>query len=192
MLIPSASHLFPRMGQANHTWTISTFPVSVPPDPQAFPPSSSLSAPLMPPQSSSSTSLASTSQTHKVQIHSLLTKGTKEHAQRPPSLVQMLHIRYLKATIYRAPHSNLKPLTPTQRVPALLASFGRYKMVLLKRIIPSNFLKNYYLRDFIYFQTEGKGGREGEKYQCEVASRAPPPGDLSRNPGMCPGWESNR
>ena len=34
-------------------------------------------------------------------------------------------------------------------------------------------------------------GREGEKYQCVVASRMPPTGDLTHNPGMCPDWESN-
>ena len=33
--------------------------------------------------------------------------------------------------------------------------------------------------------------REGEKYQCVVASRMPPTGDLACNPGMCPGWEEN-
>ena len=37
-----------------------------------------------------------------------------------------------------------------------------------------------------------KGDREGEKHQCVVASHAPPTGDLAFNPGMCPGWESNR
>ena len=37
-------------------------------------------------------------------------------------------------------------------------------------------------------------GREGEreKHQCVVASHAPPTGDLARNPGMCPDWESNQ
>ena len=34
--------------------------------------------------------------------------------------------------------------------------------------------------------------REGEKHQCVVASHVPPTGDLARNPGMCPDWESNR
>ena len=37
-----------------------------------------------------------------------------------------------------------------------------------------------------------EGEREGEKHQCVVASRTPPTGDLARNPGMCPDWESNR
>ena len=31
-----------------------------------------------------------------------------------------------------------------------------------------------------------------EKYQCVVASRASPTGDLAHNPGMCPDWESNQ
>ena len=37
-----------------------------------------------------------------------------------------------------------------------------------------------------------KGEREGEKHQCVVASRMPPPRDLAHNSGMCPDWESNR
>ena len=48
------------------------------------------------------------------------------------------------------------------------------------------------------FKREGKGGRKRERntdmqeiYQM-VASRTPPPGDLSHNPGMCPDWESNQ
>ena len=45
---------------------------------------------------------------------------------------------------------------------------------------------------FTYFQREGKGGREGGKHQCVVASHAPPPEDLDCNPGMCPNWESNQ
>ena len=35
-------------------------------------------------------------------------------------------------------------------------------------------------------------GREGEKHQCVVASRTLPTGDLTRNSGMCPDWESNQ
>ena len=31
----------------------------------------------------------------------------------------------------------------------------------------------------------------GDKHQCVVASHVPPTGDLARNPGMCPDWESN-
>ena len=46
---------------------------------------------------------------------------------------------------------------------------------------------------FIYFKERGmEGEREGEKHQCVVASHVSPTGDLDRNPGMCPDWESNR
>ena len=45
--------------------------------------------------------------------------------------------------------------------------------------------------DFIHLFLEEKGGRKGDKHQCVAASRAPPTGDLARNPGMCPDWESN-
>ena len=49
------------------------------------------------------------------------------------------------------------------------------------------FLKSrFYL--FIFRVREG----EGEKYQCVVASRVPPTGDLSSNTGICLDWESNR
>ena len=35
--------------------------------------------------------------------------------------------------------------------------------------------------------------RDGEQYQCVVASHWPPTGgDLGRNPGLCPDWESNQ
>ena len=36
-------------------------------------------------------------------------------------------------------------------------------------------------------------GREGGrgKHPCVVAFHTPPTGDLARNPGMCPDWESN-
>ena len=37
-----------------------------------------------------------------------------------------------------------------------------------------------------------EGEREGEKHQYVVVSRAPPTGDLARNPGMYPDWESNQ
>ena len=50
------------------------------------------------------------------------------------------------------------------------------------------FKKVFLKREFIYFQTEGKGGRkrEGEKHQCVVASHMPTTGNLAHNPGMCP------
>ena len=45
----------------------------------------------------------------------------------------------------------------------------------------------------IYFR-EGRREEErgGEKHQCVVAFCTPPTGDLFRNPGMCPDWESNQ
>ena len=49
-------------------------------------------------------------------------------------------------------------------------------------------------KDFIYlFLERGREGeREGEKHQRVVASHVSPTGDLARNPGMCPDWESNQ
>ena len=48
----------------------------------------------------------------------------------------------------------------------------------------------FFKTDFI-FRERGREGREREKHQCVVASRAPPTGDLACNQGMCPAWESN-
>ena len=47
--------------------------------------------------------------------------------------------------------------------------------------------------DFIYLflEREREGEKEGEKHHCVVASHMPPTGDLARNPGRCPDWESN-
>ena len=50
------------------------------------------------------------------------------------------------------------------------------------------FLKRFYL--FIFRQRGREGGRQAEKH-CVVAFCMPPTGDLARNPGMCPDWESN-
>ena len=47
------------------------------------------------------------------------------------------------------------------------------------------------IKDFIFRERGREGQREGEKYWYVVASPAPPTGDLARNPGMCPDWESN-
>ena len=55
--------------------------------------------------------------------------------------------------------------------------------------LPS-FLKRFYL--FIFSERGREGKREGEKYQCVVASQAPPTGVLAHNPGMCPDWEPNQ
>ena len=53
----------------------------------------------------------------------------------------------------------------------------------------SNFFKRFYL--FI-LREKGRGGKEGEKHQCVVASLVSPTGDPACNPGMCPDWELNR
>ena len=56
---------------------------------------------------------------------------------------------------------------------------------------PKNWLfKRFYLVSFRERRREGE--REGEKYQCVVASCMPPVGDLACNPGVCPPWESNQ
>ena len=49
----------------------------------------------------------------------------------------------------------------------------------------------YFLRFYLFIFREREGERTGEKHQHVVASRVPPTGDLARNPGMCPDWESN-
>ena len=47
------------------------------------------------------------------------------------------------------------------------------------------FLKKIF--DLFIFRERGRvGEREEEKYQCMVASCAPPTGDLAYNPGMFP------
>ena len=48
---------------------------------------------------------------------------------------------------------------------------------------------SFYL--FIFRERGREGEREGEKHQRVAASHVPPSGDLARNPGMCPDWESN-
>ena len=52
-----------------------------------------------------------------------------------------------------------------------------------------NYFKIFYL--FIFRERGRVGERQGEKHQCVVASLMPPTGDLARNPGKCPHWESN-
>ena len=45
----------------------------------------------------------------------------------------------------------------------------------------------------IYFLERGREGeRQRKKHQCVDASPVPPTGDLARNPGICPDWESNQ
>ena len=54
------------------------------------------------------------------------------------------------------------------------------------------FLHLFFLRFYLFLKSWERGGeREGEKYQCMVASCKPPTGDLARNPDLCPDWESN-
>ena len=48
-----------------------------------------------------------------------------------------------------------------------------------------------YLFIYLFLERGREGDREGEKHQCVVASHAPPTGDLARNPGIFPDWESN-
>ena len=60
-------------------------------------------------------------------------------------------------------------------------------------VSPNNFLaQETFLKKSLLNRERGREGeREGEKHQCVVASRAPRPGDLTRNSGMCLDWESN-
>ena len=51
----------------------------------------------------------------------------------------------------------------------------------------SEHFKKYIL--FIF--REGKGGRRREKHQSVASRTHPLIGDLARNPGLCPDWESN-
>ena len=45
---------------------------------------------------------------------------------------------------------------------------------------------------FFFFVWGGEGReKEGEKHKYVVASHMPHTGDLARNPGLCPDWESN-
>ena len=57
-------------------------------------------------------------------------------------------------------------------------------------VLNNTFLKNFYL--FIFRQRGREGEREGEKYQCVVAFRVSPAGDLGSKAGMCPQWELNQ
>ena len=65
-------------------------------------------------------------------------------------------------------------------------------LIIFSRMFSKLFL--LFFKDFIYlFLERGRvGEREGEKHQCVVASHVAPTGDLARNPGMWPDWESNQ
>ena len=51
---------------------------------------------------------------------------------------------------------------------------------------------NFFKRCYLFLERGKEGGREWEKHQCVVASCTASTGDLARNPGMCPDWESNQ
>ena len=55
-----------------------------------------------------------------------------------------------------------------------------------------NFLSSFFFKRFVLRERGREGGREGEKHQCVAASHVPPTGDLVRNSGMCPDWDSNQ
>ena len=50
----------------------------------------------------------------------------------------------------------------------------------------------FFFKEFLFiFRERGRDGdREGETHQGGVVSHAPPTGDLARNPGTCPDWDS--
>ena len=50
---------------------------------------------------------------------------------------------------------------------------------------------HFVLFKILFLERVREGERKGEKHQCVVASHVPPTGDLARNPGMYPDWESN-
>ena len=43
-----------------------------------------------------------------------------------------------------------------------------------------------FFKKILFLERGERREMEGEKYQCVVASRAPPTGDLTWNPGRCP------
>ena len=59
----------------------------------------------------------------------------------------------------------------------------------LHQLISFFFFKILFI--FIFRERGREGERKGEKYQCVLASHAPPTGDLAHSPGMWPDWESN-
>ena len=60
---------------------------------------------------------------------------------------------------------------------------------LLNRVSIYTWFPFIYLFTYLFISRER--GREGEKYQCVVASYMAPTEGLACSPGMCPDWESN-
>ena len=58
------------------------------------------------------------------------------------------------------------------------------------QILFSTFSFSFLFQD-LFLERRREGEREGEKHQSVVASCVPSTGDLARNPGVCPDWESN-
>ena len=56
----------------------------------------------------------------------------------------------------------------------------------------SRIFKKYFKRFYLFIFRQKGMEKEGEKHECVDASRMPPTGDLTCNPGMCPDWESNQ
>ena len=69
------------------------------------------------------------------------------------------------------------------------ASYLEFSSVFNKCLLSFFFLR-FYL--FTFREKGREREQEGGKHQCVVATHAPPTGDLARNPGMCPDWDSNR
>ena len=85
-------------------------------------------------------------------------------------------------------------MRPIQCSPFLLRVRGPESLVCNSRGSGVGWLTGrrlFFIYLFIFRERGREGEREGEKYQCVVASRAPPMVDLACNPGMCPDWESN-
>ena len=83
---------------------------------------------------------------------------------------------------------------PTSHAQAGVTSAGpcvlvaRDVMVVRIKLAKTNaclFIYKYFIFLFIFRARGREGEREGEKYQCVVASRIPPPMDLAHNLGMC-------
>ena len=69
--------------------------------------------------------------------------------------------------------------------------FTKVGIVVFFFLRPVSFFFKIFLINLFFRQRGREGQKEGEKYQCVVASHAPPTGDLAHNQGMCPDWELN-